>query len=134
MGQHQLDRKNKKGYVMLISMIIIGAVGTSVITSSLLLGTGYSKTSIALEQSQKARMLANSCTEKALGEVWLLDSYEGSASLNFSEGSCEYSVSGLGEIKTINSEGVFGASVKKIIVGVDQLHPYVNISSWQEIP
>ena len=123
----------EKGYVTLISILVIGAVGLSIATSLVLLGLGSSRTSFALEQGNQAKALANACAEEALQKVWDLDSYVGTGSLTLGQGSCTYSVSGAAAPKTITVSGMVDASVRKISITLDQLRPYLRPAPWQEV-
>jgi len=69
---------NKKGYVVLLSILIVGAVGMAVTVSLLLLGLGSSRTSFAYEQSGYAKSLASACAEEALQQVRDSTSFTGS--------------------------------------------------------
>ena len=128
------NKKRKKGYITLISMLVIAVVGTSLVAATLFNGVGSFKTSISTGQAQEALVLAETCAEKALEEIWLADDYAGSGNINLGNGACNYSVSGVSVPKTIAAAGSVGPVVKKISVTVDNLHPYITTSAWQEIP
>jgi hypothetical protein len=124
---------NNSGYVTLISLLIIGAVGLSVTASLVLLSLGSSRTSFVLEQGNQARALANACAESALQQIWNADTYTGTGNLTLGQGTCAYAVSGASVPKTITASGMVGTVVRKISITVDSLHPYVHIFSWQEV-
>lgn len=126
--------KTKKGYVALVSMLVVSAVGTAIMLSVLLRGVGSTRSIISFEQSQKAKMFANACAEQALEEIWRADDYAGNGNLGFVDGGCNYSVSGVTVPKTVNATGTVGSVVRKVLVTVDSLHPYVTANPWQEIP
>lgn len=131
------NRKNKKiekGYVMLVSMLVISAIGLSTVVSLVLLGVGSSRTSASLEQSNKAKATANACAESALQQIWNWDSYVGSSNLVLESGTCSYVVDGAVTPKVIQVSGVAGSVVRRISITIDQLHPYLHIDSWKEIP
>lgn len=125
--------KKKKGYVTLISLLVIGAVGLAVATSLILTGVGSSRTSFSLEQSNQAKALANACVEEALQRIWILDTFTGTGNLTLGQGSCSYSVTSATIPKTITASGVVGTLTRRVAVTIDALYPYLSASSWQEV-
>jgi hypothetical protein len=125
--------KIKKGYVTLISMLVIGAVGLSVALSLILLGMGSARSSFALEQSNAAKGLANACAEEALQQIWNLDTFVGSGNLTLGLGNCTYTVSSATVPKTITISATVGTIVRKISITLDQVRPYLHPLSWQEV-
>lgn len=123
-----------KGYSLLLAVLIIGAIAVAITVSLLLLGIDSSETSFSLEQSKKARGLANACAESALQEIRNSTPFTGSDTINFSDGSCSYTVTNDGgSNRSIESSGTVGDVVKKISVSIDQINPDINIVSWQEV-
>jgi len=126
-------QNNENGYVALISILIIGAIGVSAATSMFLLGLGSSRNSLVLEQSSEAMGLADACIEEALQQIWNDDTYTGSGNSAFGNGSCSYSVSSSSIPKNITASGAVGSVVRKVSVTIDQVSPYLNLISWQEV-
>lgn len=126
--------KTRKGYVALVSMLVISAVGTSIMISVLLRSASSTRSIISFEQSQRAKALADACAESALEEIWRADDYAGNGNLSFADGNCTYSVNSVAVPKTIESIGTVGNVVRRISVTVDSLHPYVSANPWQEVP
>lgn len=125
---------NNKGYSLLLAILIIGAVAVAITVSMLLLGIDSSRTSFALEQSKQARGLANACAESALQEIRNSTPFTGSATINFSLGSCTYTVTNQGgQNRMIASSSTVGTVVKKIQINIDQINPDINVTSWQEV-
>jgi hypothetical protein len=123
----------KKGYVMLITMLIISAVGLAISISSILLGLGFSNSSFSLEKSAKAKYYSSACAEVALQAIWDSD-FTGSDNLSFADGSCLYEVIDLGgDNRTINAIGVSGTVTRKNQISIDQLSPFIRITAWQEV-
>jgi prepilin-type N-terminal cleavage/methylation domain-containing protein len=79
MVRQKLDPKNSTGYVALITVLVLGAVGAAVAATLVLLGLSSSRTSFALEQSNQAKALANACAEEALQQIRDSSSFTGSA-------------------------------------------------------
>lgn len=125
----------KKGYVALISTIVVGAIGTAVAVSLLLLGTMYSQTSLVVQQSNQAKAITNACAEDALQQIRNNNAYIGTNNLSFSGiGTCNYTVTNNGgENRKIISSGNVNQNIRKIEIIINQLNPKIIISSWQEL-
>ena len=77
---------------MLLSVLILAVVGVTISTTLLMLSIAGSQTTGTLEESQKARALANACAEKALQQLVSSSAYLGSGSLTVGSNTCNYSV------------------------------------------
>lgn len=126
--------KTNNGYVALISVLIIGSVGTAIAVSLILLGLGSSKTSFSLEQSNQTKALVNACAEEALQKIKDSTPFSGTGNLSLGQGSCTYTVTKLsGQNREIISSGTVGTIVRKVKITIDKINPDINIISWQEV-
>jgi len=115
----QISEINNQGFVTLMSVLLVAAIGTAVAT---------------LTQSNQAKALANACMEEALQQIQESTPFSGSGSLSIGQGSCAYTVVKLtGENRTATSSGTVGVTVRKVKVAIDKLNPGINITSWQEV-
>ena len=122
------------GYVALLAVLVVGAVGIAVVLSVILLGVGSSRTSFAVELSDQAKGLANACVEEALQQIRDSTPFTGAGSLTFGQGTCNYTVTaGAGENRTIDGSGTVDNVVRKAKVTVTAINPLITIGSWQEI-
>jgi hypothetical protein len=127
------NKKNNKGYVALISVIIVSGVGLAIALSILQLGAGSQRNGKVIEQSSQAKGLANACAEAALQKILDSPPFTGSQGLTLGQGSCSYAVlNNGGENRTINASGTVGTIVRKVKISLTQIIPQLNISSWQE--
>ncbi len=126
--------KGQSGYIVLISVLIIGAVGVAVAVAVLWLGLGDSKGSFALEQSNQAKSLANACSDEALQQIRDSTSYTGTGNLTLGQGTCTYTVTNTGGTsRTITSTGTVGTVVRKVKITIDTINPSINVTSWKEV-
>jgi len=127
--------KNKQpGYITLISTLIVGAVGLSIVTAVILLGLSSSRTSFALQQSIQAKAAANACVESALEEIRLSTPFAGTGNLTFPDGSCTYAVTSTGgQGRTITGIGTVGTVTRKVRVIISAINPLINVTSWKEV-
>ena len=125
----------ENGYVTLISVLVIGAIGVAVGVSLISLGLSASRTSFSLEQSNQTKALANACAEEALQQIRDQPlSFFGTDNLALGRGNCTYTVTaGSGEDRTIEASGTVDTIVRKVEISIDQINPTINITSWQEV-
>ncbi len=122
------------GYIALITVLIIGAVGTAAAVSVILLGLGSSRTSFALEQSNQTKALANACAEEALQQIRDSVTFTGTGNLSLGQGTCTYTVTNDGaQNRTITASGTVGTMIRKVKITLDQINPTINLTSWQEV-
>ncbi len=124
-----------KGYITLISVLVVGAVGTSIALSLLLLGNGASRNSFALQQSAQAKGLANACAEEALEQIREATPFVGSGNLSLGQGTCNFTVTNTGgNNRTVTASGTVGTIIRKLTITISAIDPLIVVSSWQEVP
>lgn len=124
----------QRGYITLISVLIIGAVGLAIATSLILLGLGSSRTGFALEQSDQAKGLAMACAEEALQQIRDSTPFVGAGTVTLGQGTCTYTVTNTGgQTRLIIASGTVGSVVRKVRITISQINPTIIISSWQEV-
>lgn len=127
--------KGSRGYITLMSVLVVGAVGVALTVSLILLGLGSSRTSFAVEQSNQAKALANACAEEALEQMREATDFTGNGSLALGAGNCTYNITSQGgENRTVTTSGTVGTLVRKVSILVNDITPVITVSSWQEIP
>lgn len=125
---------NLKGYVTLISVLVVGAVAVSITFSLILLGIGNTKTSLSLDQSKQVQGLTDACAEEALQQIKDSNPFTGTGNLTLGQGTCSYTVTSQGgQNRTIISTGIIGTIVRKVKIIIDKITPNINITSWQEV-
>lgn len=123
-----------RGYITLISTLVVGAVGLSVVTATILLGLGAARNSFALQQSAAAKALANACVETALEEIHADTAYTGSGGLTLSTGTCSYAVSNTGGTsRMVYGTGQADDFIRKIKVTLTADSSGLVILSWQDV-
>lgn len=122
------------GYIVLITVLVVGAVGVAIAVSLLWLGLSGSKSSFALQQSNQAKGLANACIEEALQQIRDSTSFTGTGSLTLGAGTCSYTVTSQGsQNRTITATGTVGTIIRKVKVIIDKITGSINVTSWQEV-
>lgn len=124
----------KKGFVALISVIIVGSIILSIAVFMIMINLNASQNSLVIKKSDQARALAGTCSELALQQIIDDNNFSGLVELSLLEGSCSYDVIVLaGENRTVNSSGQVGRIIRKEKIIIDQINPSINIVSWQEV-
>ncbi len=124
----------RKGYIALISVILIGALGSAIMVSVIASGVSATKTDFSLQQLGSSRILASSCAEEALQTIVETSTTSSVGSLSLGQGTCSYTIlSQNGQNITINATGVLGAITTKIQVIIATTSPALTLSSWQEV-
>ncbi len=127
--------KQSGGYLILLSVMIIGAVSLAIVASMLLSGLGTSRTSFANQQSIQAKALASACMNEALQQIRDNTSFTGFSSLSLGQGDCGYVVTNTGgEKRTIQASSTVSLSIRKTQATITQINPSIIVSSWQEVP
>ena len=124
----------QNGFVTLISVLVVSAVGIAIAISVILLGLGLSRTSFAYEQSNQAKALANACAEEGLEQIRDSVFFTGTGNLPLGQGTCTYTVTSQGgQNRTIISIGTVGTIVRRAQVIISAINPSIAVSSWQEV-
>lgn len=122
------------GYITLVSVLVVGAVGVAIAISLILLGVGSSRTSFAVEQSNQSKALANACAEEALQQIKDSSSFTGSGNLALGQGTCSYTVTSQGQQnRTVTASGIVGTITRKAKIIINKIIPTIVITSWQEV-
>lgn len=125
--------RSPRGFVTLISVLILGAVGAAIVVSLLQLGLASSRTSFAAEQSLQARGLADACGEEALDTIRGNASFTGTTNVTLSSGTCSYTVTNTGgTTRNVATVGTVGTVVRRVAIIVTTVSP-VTLTSWQEV-
>ncbi len=126
--------KKNEGFVALMSVLIVGAVGVIILTSLVSLGVSSVKSSISIESGNRALIIADSCAEEVLLKIREDNSFIGTEQISFEGGSCIYEVEGGGgEERTIKIEGRFENSTKRLLIIVSEINPKIIINQWSEV-
>jgi hypothetical protein len=132
--------KKYPGFMALITVIAVGAVGLIIAVVLLLSGIGTSKTSLSVFQSTQAQGAANACAELALGAIQANIAINTPASATFTLDSglninCSYTITGSSPNYSISSVGTAGASsnvTRRVNITLNRVGPTLNIAQWQE--
>jgi hypothetical protein len=126
-----MKSSNNSGYIALITVIVLGVVVSVVATSLVLLGLGYTRTSLSEMQSASAKSAADACVEDALRQIRLSSGFTGTGNLTLSNASCSYTVTNT-ITSSIVSTGVSGNSTRRVTVDISSRTPTIVFTKWQE--
>jgi len=130
MEVQQLENRNG-GYITLMLVLIIGALGLGIAISLILRGIGISQSSLTEERSALSIAYAESCAENALGTIRGFTPFTGTGTQTFSNGTCSYLVtSSGGENRTIVASSTVQDIFRTLSISVTQINPTIVISGW----
>ncbi|MDD4287056.1 MAG: hypothetical protein PHO20_00505 [Candidatus Peribacteraceae bacterium] len=123
------------GYIFLLSIIMVGAVAVATLGSLLMIGVGSLQIGFTVRQSEQARLLAQTCAERALRALWEDTSYTGVEELTFDEGQCDIlRVGGSGnDGRSVCAEGRVGPTVRRYEILLERILPSIRVSVWREV-
>jgi len=128
-------RYNNKGYIALISTVIIMAVVLLIAISVNLFSINESQIGLAQSQSSESYYLANACAEEALIRLKNNLSYLGSEMITIGTNQCQIlALEGSGNTnRIIKAKSSLYNQVRKIKVKINQVNPQTVISLWEEV-
>lgn len=134
MAMQQLINKKERGFIVLISTLVVGAVAVAITASIILLGLSSSRVSFSLVNKIQSYWAGNGCVEEVLEDIREDTSFAGSGHYAIGQGYCDYTIINTGgENREIRSEGVVNDTYTRIKVIVSDINPQITIDSWQEV-
>lgn len=125
---------NQKGYIAFTSLLVISAITTTILISSVLISVTTAKNSLSFKKGLETKIAGDGCLENALLRLQLDDSYSGET-LVVGNVSCTITVSGAGANKTVNIVSTISGPpsyTKGIQADVSVKGTGVSITSYQE--
>jgi type II secretory pathway component PulK len=123
-------KKNKEGFIALITVLIISAVVLLIGLGVGLASINEANMSLQENQSSQAYYLANLCSEWALMKLKETGSAYRGEIINIENGTCQISVESKWIVKVSAN---FSNQTKKMKIVVSKVHPEMIINSWQEV-
>ncbi len=129
------ESKTQKGYIALISILIVSGVTLLIAISTSLFGISESDMGLQKSQSSETFYLASLCAEDALMKLKNDLKYPGNETLIIGEGSCTIlKLKGGGNYdRVIKTTGTIYNQTRKIRIEITQVNPKMEINSWQEV-
>lgn len=123
------------GYMLLITILFIGAIASAILSSLLLLGTSSNQVSLSVQQSNQALAQAQGCAEYALLQLRNSPAYTGDDLIIMGAGNCEIlPIGGVGNTnRLLCTEGQAGDAIRRLEIVVNQILPETMVYSWQEV-
>lgn len=134
-ANHKGSAIGQAGYLTLVSVLVVGAVGVSVVVSVLLLSVGATQSSITVIQADQATALADACAERALQSLRENPAYGSGDTYTLGNGSCEIvAIQGSGTTnRTLQTTGTVSTITKRVEVEIATIASPMEITSWQEV-
>lgn len=132
--------KNSRGYVALMSVLIISAIGVIIVTSLLSLGTSYQRSIFVIQQQFNTQSLSHACSNVALMKIKLDALYEGGESINFGADNCDIlpitQTNGLYTIKIQSVSNYISQKTQIVVSRIENPDTFavtLTIESWKNM-
>lgn len=141
---HQVVSLNKKkyngGYVALISVLVVSAVGVVSILSLLFVGGSYQRSVFDMQQHLTAQAAAKACTQKALQALKNSATYQGNEQFSLETNHCDIlPIEQTETLYTIKTVGHSGSMLRKNKIVVSRTEDpdtslgVITVQSWNEV-
>ena len=126
---------SRRGYILLITVLVIGAIGSAIVSSLLILGISANHVSLSITESNHALANAQGCADYGLLKLRQSPSYAGNEFLTIGLQQCEIlPVGGIGNNnRVLCTEGKVGDAIRRLEIVINQILPQTTIYSWQEV-
>lgn len=130
-----ITHSTRSGYILLITILVIGAVASAILSSLMILGISANQVSFSVVQANQSLANAQACAEYGLMKLRQSPSYAGNEFITIGTDQCEIlPVGGIGNNnRVVCAEGKVGDSVRRLEVVINQVLPQTKIYSWQEV-
>lgn len=124
-----------RGYIALVSVLIISAVVLLIALGISQFGIGQSTMALQKNQALESYYLAQSCAEEALMKLKEDLGYRGNETLNINGNSCAIlPAEGSGnKNRVVKTSSNAYNQIRKIKIEIDRVNPAMDIKSWQEL-
>lgn len=123
---------NQKGYIALMTTLIVLAVALVVVGSVSLLSIGEAESGLALSKGEGSLFFVEGCMEDAILKIKINSSYLG-GTITHPEGSCAIIVSQSGNSYTVTATTDNTTQYKRVIRVILTRTSSITVNSWQEI-
>jgi hypothetical protein len=128
----KLNQNKEKGFVALISVIIIAAILLIVATTLSFTGFFGRFNSLEYEYKERSFTLAEACADEAILKLIVTANYNGGETISVNGNNCSISTMTGIALKTFTTEASFQNAVTNIRVVFDTFSN--SVSSWEEVP
>ena len=135
MEQQQSDKKQQKGFITLVSVLIISSVALLVVVSSLTINIENIKAVTSIDSGRRARFLAESCAEIAIDNLKASNTYAGNETKILPFGQCFIStITGTGNTnRSFQSSATYDNHNYRVSVVVQTLNPNTVVTTFDPI-
>lgn len=124
-----------KGYIAIISILIISAILLLVALAGVNSGIAQSKMTFQRNQLSENYYLAQACAEEALMRVKEDSAYSGNETVSLDGNNCQILAvdKGKSQARTVKVSSSLYNLAKKIRIEVARINPLMEIQSWREL-
>lgn len=130
------NTKNQQGYILLVSVMILGAAAIAIVLALLVIGVEDNLDSGNYYAGRSAHMFATNCMEDALEKLKENVNYTGNETLAFPKGeTCTIlTIQGSGNSnRKIQTQSNVHGAIQKVQVTVATVSPQMVLTRWEEV-
>lgn len=125
---------HKSGYVLLTSVLILGAIGAAIGVAVAMLGTDNTRAARFAAESDGALYAAESCVDRALQSIRDDSAHTGTDNYTVGSGSCSVVITDTGgDTRSIQATGTRGDSVRRVNVSISAISPAITVDNWEDV-
>lgn len=127
--------KPLKGYVALISILLIEAIMLVIGAGVLLRSSGVAKTDVSIDKQARAQAAVSACADYALNQLKETTVYTGNQLLTVGSDTCYImTVAGIGGTnRTVQATSTVSGYTYKMKIQIADVNPVMIISSWEDV-
>lgn len=138
-----MSRNQQSGYIVLITVLILGAMAAVVVGFLLLTGQNASLAGSSIAANAKDKAAATACAELALGAIAANNNLATPATATQTVDSttgqaCSYTIAGTSPNFTVSTTGTVTQGkrsfVHRLTITTSQVSPTITTSNWQDTP
>lgn len=121
-----------RGYIAILTILIVMAVALAVTTTVSLLSIGEAQSSLSLAKGEDTLQFVNGCMEDALLKAWASSKYNG-GNIQRPEGECSISISKVGSTWTMDVSTTATLYKRSVRVVFTKSVTGLSLTSYREI-
>lgn len=118
-----------------MSVLIIGAIGTSIVSSVLLAGVDASRSSLTVQESMQVQQLTQTCAQEAVHRLREDITYADNEPYTHILGNGQCTITSITEssgVYTINVQAEVNTITRSVQVRIDSLDPF-SVGQWADV-
>lgn len=124
-----------KGFIALVSVAVLMAVGLTITTGLLIRAAGESRLAVTDDYQIRSQAATTACAEWALMNLKSSLTYAGNETLNVGGDTCSIlAVGGVGNLnRTLDTASTVSGAQSRLHLEIYSVNPLLTVSSWKDV-